>query len=245
MPDEVDLTTIFGDAAFRRLWLVRKAMECAPLDRAIELARIAEEFVTDSGSQRPPAQPALDAPKLPERPVEAVIGKPRMEAQASEPRTGLVLSAEQRERLLDRLAKGARNAELATEFGLSPRQVQGVRMGSAREIAERRNRLPDTASSASGLSQERAVPEDIVRFLRQQDDIVVPQADGDFLVNGRFRLALPELVSRANKMRHRQGKPEFRLNIETAVQDRVRPATRHPIFWEQEAGSERTSPQVN
>jgi len=118
-------------------------------------------------------------------------------------------------------------------------------MGSAREIAERRKQLPDTASPALSQSQERAIPENIVRFLRQQDDIVVPQADGAFLVNGRFRLALPELVSRANKMRRRQGKPEFQLNVETSVQDRVNPATRHPMFWEQEAGSKHTSSEVN
>src|SRR3954466_7575727 len=127
MPDEVDLTNMFSDAAFRRLWLVRKAMECAPLDRAVELARVMEEFITGSGSQQSPAHTAaLGSPKLPEPPVEAVIGKPRMEAQASEARTGFVLSAEQREQLLHRLANGARNAELATEFGVSPRQVQGV-----------------------------------------------------------------------------------------------------------------------
>ena len=44
------------------------------------------------------------------------------------------------EQLLERLAQGARNAELASDFGLSTRQVQGIRMGSAREIARRRDR---------------------------------------------------------------------------------------------------------
>jgi ATP-binding cassette subfamily B protein RaxB len=53
----------------------------------------------------------------------------------------LGLSADQRERLLDGLAGGAKNIELAHEFGLSPRQVQGVRLGSAQEIALRRTRL--------------------------------------------------------------------------------------------------------
>jgi hypothetical protein len=60
------------------------------------------------------------------------------------PKQNLVVSAERREQLLERLAQEATNAELAAEFGLSSRQVQGFRMGPAREIAARRGRLPKT-----------------------------------------------------------------------------------------------------
>jgi hypothetical protein len=87
--------------------------------------------------------------------------------------------------------------------------VQGIRMGCREIINERRDRL--------GGIQEQSVPEsrvpgsvdDVVRYLRQQDDVVVAQGDGEFLVNARFRLSLTELVGRANRMRARQGKPEF------------------------------------
>src|SRR5215212_1587998 len=105
-------------------------------------------------------------------------------------RTGLELSAEQREQLLDRLAQGAKNAELAQHFGLNARQVQGIRMGAAREIAKRRERVSVSEDNAT-IS---ASPEDVVRYLRQQDDVVVPHAGGEFLVNGRFQLTLTELV---------------------------------------------------
>ena len=245
MPDDFDLTSMVNDAAVRRLWLVQKAMEHAPIDRAIELARMAEEFIAGAGTQPPLAQAAVvETPKQPQPPIEAAITRPRIEAsRAACP--GLMLSAEQRDRLLERLANGARNAELATEFGLSPRQVQGVRMGSAREITERRNALPKPTYSASDHSHEQATPDDVVRYLRQQDDIVVPQGEGAFLVNGRFRLELTELVSRANKMRGRQGRPAFRLATDVPGQQRIRQTARHPIFWEQESGSKQASARVN
>lgn len=306
MPDDFDLTSMVNDPVFRRLWLLRKAMEGVPLDQAIELARRAEEFVGSSGLEPPSAQAkVVEAPEPTRQVIEPAMAGPGIEALPAEARTGLALSAKQRERLLQRLANGARNAELATEFGISPRQVQGVRMGSARDIAERRNALPNgmplasdhsheqarpngtptsgsdhsreqatppnsnhpheqpngtppnsdhsheqlrpngTPTSGSDHSREQATADDIVRYLRQQDDIVVPKDEGAFLVNGRFRLELPELVSRANKMRARQGKPEFRLASELSNQNRVRQATRHPIFWEQESGSDQAFAKAN
>jgi DNA-binding CsgD family transcriptional regulator len=128
------------------------------------------------------------------------------------------ISAAQREQLLDRLAQGASNIELAQEFSLTPRQIQGMRMGSARKMAQRRHQLrpPEKQLRSEHTAPMPAVrvpelPEDVVRYLRQQDDVVVPQGDGYFLVNGRFRLGLAELVDRANRMRARQGRPEFKL----------------------------------
>ena len=51
--------------------------------------------------------------------------------------------------------------------------------------------------------------EDVVRYLRQRDDVVVQTADGAFLVNGRFRETLEELVERANRIRARLCLPRF------------------------------------
>src|SRR5205823_6400587 len=116
----------------------------------------------------------------------------------------LPLSPEQRSRLLDRLANGARNAELAAEFGLSSRQVQGLRISQAR-IAKRGR----TQESSSPPNPPEPI-EGVVRFLRQQDDVVVRQNDSEFLVNGRFRLDAAQLVERANRMRVRHGKPALR-----------------------------------
>ena len=77
----------------------------------------------------------------------------------------LTLAPEKREQLLQRLAQGARNAELARDFGLSMRQVQGIRMGSAREIARRRNgalekarRSRNTTSAGASLRLRLEAP---------------------------------------------------------------------------------------
>jgi DNA-binding NarL/FixJ family response regulator len=50
---------------------------------------------------------------------------------------------------------------------------------------------------------------EVVRYLRQQDDVVVHQGNGVFLVNGRFRFETSELVDKANRIRQRQNKPLF------------------------------------
>jgi hypothetical protein len=100
------------------------------------------------------------------------------------------------------------DGEVAAELGLSPKQVQGIRMGCAREIRRRRE-CREIEREASNAATITASIDDVVRYLRQRDDVVVPQGDGDFLVNARFRLPIADLVTRANRMRVRQGKPEF------------------------------------
>lgn len=112
---------LLHDPIRRRAWLMAKALESHPLDKALGLARAAEAFITQSRTD----------------PGEE-NSEPNIETTSADRRSGLSISAEQREQLLQRLAAGATNAELAGEFGLSPRQVQGIRMGSAAEIAARR-----------------------------------------------------------------------------------------------------------
>lgn len=237
-------TSSFSERSYRRWWLLCKGLECFPLDRALELARAADEFVTGLPAENPgweatvrPA-PVHVPPRDGEQQHEAgAADLPRCpELTESKPR-GLALSAEQREQLLGRLARGARNAELAAELGLSSKQIQGIRMGSAREIARRRDHLshkeqPDAETTVPALA------DDIVRYLRQQDDVVVPQDGGEYLVNARFRLPLAQLVSRANRMRSRQGKPQFALTgTQSREASRVTAANGHPLFWDGIAAS--------
>jgi hypothetical protein len=72
-----------------------------------------------------------------------------------------------------------------------------------------------------------------VRYLRQQDDVVVSAENGAFLVNGRFKLDLIELVARANRMRMRQGKPGFQLSPSLS---KAASANGHSMVWSQDAG---------
>jgi hypothetical protein len=227
MSEHSELLKRIEDTSARRCWLLAKALECLPLDHAIELARTAEAFVAGSllESRSADATPAaeLRAPPSLTRGTQSKDRSSRAATKhpASRKRVNLALSADRREELLDRLAAGSTNVELAAEFELSAQQVQGVRVGSAREIARRREALDEAtklqpkdqrlAETAGQIYNHLPQQDDVVRYLRQKDDVVIRQADGTFLVNGRFQMSLAELAERANRMRRRQGKPEFQL----------------------------------
>jgi DNA-binding CsgD family transcriptional regulator len=132
--EPADLPEVLHDPVRRRSWLLAKALETHPLDQALELARGAEAFITGSSAN----EAAGPNPDL----VDEAAPQPdaKREPKPLRRSAGLTLSPDDREQLLERLAQGARNAELASQFGLSTKQVQGMRMGSAREIARRRDR---------------------------------------------------------------------------------------------------------
>jgi hypothetical protein len=243
MDDGIELITFLENLSARRTWLLTNALRSVPFDRAIELARIAEAFVTGAASGTE-AGPARIAPELnPIEDADHISGttdrptknKPLPLKPAAHEHGSFAVDSAERDRLLDRLAQGARNAELAGEFGLPPKQVQGVRMGCAREIARRRERLSEPVPAQ--IATPKALIEDVVRFLRQQDDVVVPQENGNFLVNSRFQMPLSELVARANRIRARQGKPVFEL--ETVPRNQASAANGHPLFWDQPSARER------
>jgi hypothetical protein len=266
MDESVPYLALTDTPALRRCWLLHKALECAQLDRAIEIARSADAFITgvpaelsvtneplqpvvraaSTGVERGPSvsgeignrQPQAESPPTelcgtptgettqkdgPSAPAE--ISRPTLNQAGAETRRPI--SPEQRQALMARIAQGASNAELASEYGLAPRQVQGIRMLAARSKvrnARVATETPDRASTnGPGL-------DDVVRYLRQQDDVVVPQAPGEFLLNGRFRMNATELVGRANRMRSRQGKPPFPLNGHASRLPEPIRSTTHPMF---------------
>jgi hypothetical protein len=244
----VELIRLTENPTARRLWLLVEALQCLPLGRAIGLARSAEEFLTGSAaadmrqSERPASEPV--GPVERDRPLtDDLAGSPPPVAAPAAHRTNFALTDEQRNQLLDRLAGGARNAELAAEFGISSRQIQGLRMGCARDIVERRARLstqpaePEQPPAATGSIDEISPAattsiDSVVRFLRQQDDVVVPQRDGEYLINGRFRMSAAELIARANRMRERQRKQPFEVSSLPIHPTTIAPSTGHPLFWE-------------
>src|SRR5204863_5798867 len=112
---------------------------------------------------------------------------------------------------------------------------QGVQIGSAREIAARRERTAKTP-----LSERTSITsvQEVIRYLRQQDDVVVRQEDGHYLVNGRFRMSPDELVDRAKRMRSRQGKPEFNSGSYSSGSAKPRQTNNHPLFWDRSGSDE-------
>lgn len=204
----------------RRCWLLYKALECVPLDKAIELARAADEFIggtccqsraTASRPEPETVSPPQISEDQPQPCADAVshgngaAGLPQMTATAPK------VTPEVRQQLIDRIASGGKNADLAAEFGLAPKQVQGIRIGCAREIARKARDKEGPAATPAQLRTLPASVDEVIRYLRQEHDVVVPQGNKEFLVNARFRLSLAELVTRANRMRRRQGKLEFEL----------------------------------
>src|SRR5690349_21220982 len=116
MQKPVALTELMYDPAARRLWMLYQAVSCAPFERAVELARAAEMFVAGSLAESPAAEPPTDAAQR-QADHEAIALSGGTESTASPlavPETTttpnrLALSEDQRDRLLTRLAGGARN----------------------------------------------------------------------------------------------------------------------------------------
>jgi|HubBroStandDraft_4_1064222.scaffolds.fasta_scaffold41498_3 hypothetical protein len=108
------------DPVRRRSWLLSKVLDSRPLDHALELARKAEMFVSG-------AHPEADSESFPKSADPSREQRTAAEPPDTRPRTqkriALALSSDQRERLLERLATGGKNAQLAIEFGLSRQQV--------------------------------------------------------------------------------------------------------------------------
>jgi hypothetical protein len=223
MSDHLAFIQAIAEPMQRRCWLLSRALDFLPPDEAMDWAQQADDFIV-RGNAGPrsavaavrPDSAAVTAPHCGEARIEArdtVTVAPASERPAAPGRP--TIAADRRQQLIERLASGAKNADLAAEFGLTAKQVQGVRIGCGREIAARREAVkPHPVDHEPAATTALAAPpatsiDEVVRYLRQQDDVVVPQASGEFLVNARFRLPPDELVSRANRMRARQGKPEF------------------------------------
>ena len=215
----------------RRSWLLYEALRSAPLDEAIELARTADAFIMGTAAKGEQARRAV-APEPHDQPIGDQAQHEPQRKQQSNPTGRLSLSADQRDRMLDRLVAGTKNADTAVEFCLSPQQVQGVRIGSARARRQRSQNAPSPEITSITSVQE------VILYLRQQDDVVVPQEDCHCLVNGRFRMDPDELVDRANRMRSRQGKPEFNSGSYSSGSAKPRQTNNHPLFGDRSGSDE-------
>jgi hypothetical protein len=186
----MDLDRIVNDPIRRRWWILSKALETAALEEALRLARSVEDFLLARGDGVPST---IDEPR---HPVEADAI-----ANTDAPPNRQQLSAE--------CATVARIENAAGTDG-------GHGNTGARQPSEDTTDTNDPVNApvvSPSLGDDLAVlasGDDIVRYLRQRDDVVI--RDGDtYLVNGRFRENLGQLAERANRMRSRQGLPPFLL----------------------------------
>src|SRR5438046_10583111 len=118
--DQIDLIGLIEKPAARRLWFLYNALQSSSFEHAIDLAQVAEAFVTgiENGVEDHAlldlGAPVAEQEKAEQHVEEASIGSREIEPPTTKRRNGL-LPNEQRERLLDRVAEGVRNAELAVE----------------------------------------------------------------------------------------------------------------------------------
>src|SRR3954451_3153780 len=197
MSENITLADLVKNSAYRRTWLLYKALKTVPLNDAVSLARAADEFVTGApiiqSGVNCSIEPAPDLPNGEEPALETAMEVVETPTAPSKARGDLMqLSISERERLIERLASGATNTELASEFGVSRRQVQGLRLGLARKGTKWRTSLEEKQQPTEETHPASA--DEVVRYLRQQDDIVVQHGEGRYLVNDRFQLSLPDLI---------------------------------------------------
>ena len=223
------LGALLKDPQVRRLWLLWHAMQRTQLENAIKIAQEGEHFivsgVSTSSQSNPPVAPTNCADGSGSRLEDRSTGPSTVPDLASGPVGGApqLMTVIRKSELHARLASGSSNAELASEFGLTLRQVQGFRMQVARQARRAIRQIPtDIQPAVAALNHDILPPlvDEVVCYLRQQDDVVVRCADRSFIVNNRFRLDFQKLLTRANRMRLRQGKPEFVAATSGPVQAR-------------------------
>jgi hypothetical protein len=189
----MNLTDIFSRRELRRCWLLNKALENAPFDEALKLAQVADEFLSAN-------KPETSA---------SILTKPAICSSQRPLYAGLsdsVLSLPvERER--DHLHPADIGRDLAETVIV---ELCGSLEGTSDDQASN----PETSSQVmvENSLQALASQDDIVRYLRQRDDVVVRDGANAFLINGRFRLNFDEMLARANNMRERQGKPPFSVD---------------------------------
>jgi hypothetical protein len=184
---------IFSQPVLRRCWLLNKALENGAFEEALKLARVADEFLR--------ADKLETSQSIPIKPIVSSLQVPHY---ADFLESALTLPVE----------RGSNH--------LHPTEI--VRNAAETIVAERGPFLEDSSDelsndlgnreTASELAGEDSLlvlasREAVVRYLRQRNDVVVPDGANAFLVNGPFRLNFEEMLARANKMRERQGKPLF------------------------------------
>lgn len=191
----MDLTDIFSQPVLRRCWLFSKALEISSFDEALKLAQVADEFLGAAElktSEPIPTKPIAGSSQAPHyaSPLESVFSLPvKREINHLHP-TEIVRDAAETVVVERRRSFEGSSDDVSDDLGVS------------REIASR-----------VAVENSLLVPTDqdqIVRYLRQRDDVVVRDGANVFLVNGRLRLDFGQMLLRANKMRERQGKPPFR-----------------------------------
>jgi hypothetical protein len=218
------LTHDLDPAARRRLWIVGRFVErcgLSEIDAVLSVAAKVEAFIVTGATS--------DADGAAKHGVTACTGDESTDLEIYRPAfsqaqlattisTGLrssaspgskgnvaqrpLLDQEAKARFIQEAARNPDNRHLAQTFGLSIRQAHAIRVGVSKYIASARREYeqqmqddPLRTKAKSGSTMD-----DVVRYLREIDDVVVP--DGrHYVVNSNLTLTAEQLVERANRKR--------------------------------------------
>jgi hypothetical protein len=204
----MDSEALLADAVKRRWWLLSKALESASFEDALKLARAAEEFLASGGDAA-----VLGLPELcPRCAASNLAGEPAGKPAELE---------KQPERLPEKQPeKPAVNGSAAHDGAANGHELNGngerphldlEQLGVLPTAAQVREAKEEQAAAGNAGLAVLASVDEVVRYLRQRDIVVVSEGNGKYLVNGRFSEGLDALVMRANRLRERQQKPLFQL----------------------------------
>jgi hypothetical protein len=112
------------------------------------------------------------------------------------------------------LAQALQLAQAAEEFlmGVAPHTTASdwMRQPEAMAAGEENDEIVTTAGAFDAFSSVVSIG-DVVRYLEQRGETVLPETGGKFLVDGCFSENAEGLLARANRLRTRQGLPLFAL----------------------------------
>jgi len=207
---QIELATLFSEPASRRCWLLNKALENAPLDEALRLARAADEFL---GIDEVNAQASPNGQPLKEWRLRSSSTAPNQDSQSADQPPIATSPCDQVEQHAGDTSTADHVADTADNLK-DAGAVENDRLEDAsnKSDVEEAGDEPADCEPQVAMTSSLAVlagMDDLVRYLRQQDDVVVSAGSGKYLVNGRFHLNSEELLARANKIRQRQGKLQF------------------------------------
>src|SRR5690242_7928672 len=216
----------------RRLRLLQFLLEKLEPDEALSLAQQMENFVLGGASEKEQRTASKDGDeggcRRPAWAVRATVGSGKRGGEEGQ-QGGRLLADESQRAFAAAIAAGVSNAELASRFGFTPRQANGLRMGltrrnpalrSASSTLEKRSPTLDRETELKlqeAFLMQKPTPaatlDDVVQFLRQRGDVVVRSGTG-FSVNSRLTLSAKELIARANKKRSDLGQAPFAEHVE-------------------------------
>jgi hypothetical protein len=229
MPDDPALFQELDSNSRRRLWLLQFLLERLEPEEALNLAQQMEGFILGSAARDHRSRSKSGAGSGATERNDGWAVRPESAPHERDPddaqQRGRLLGDDSLREFAEAIAAGLSNAELASRFGFTPRQANGLRMGLTRRnpaLRAPQDGKPPQIDRATELKlqeaflQKKATPaptlDDVVQFLRQRGDVVFRSGTG-FSVNNRLTLTAEELVARANRKRSELGQAPFAEHV--------------------------------